>query len=93
MTWRDKVVEALRTGFVLNERVVELARKIERLDQDVRDIDRRVIRIEAVRAGGKNYRGSKACCDLRAAELEKASRDRLAASRQQISISSVSVRR
>jgi hypothetical protein len=47
MAWRDKVVEALRTGFVLNERITELAKKVERLDQDVREIDRRLVRLEA----------------------------------------------
>ncbi len=48
MTWRDKVVEALRTGFVLNERVMELARRVERLDDDVRNIDRRLVRMETL---------------------------------------------
>ena len=31
---------------VLNERLNGLADKIERLDQDVRDLDRRVVRLE-----------------------------------------------
>ncbi|MGI9303566.1 MAG: hypothetical protein ACR2RB_12815 [Gammaproteobacteria bacterium] len=47
MAWKDRLVDAMRAGLVLNERVLELGRKIERLDSDVRDIDRRVIRIEA----------------------------------------------
>lgn len=46
MSWKEKVVEALRGGLVLNERVQELGRKIERLDRDVRDIDRRLVRLE-----------------------------------------------
>ncbi|HKF94117.1 MAG TPA: hypothetical protein VKB96_05860 [Gammaproteobacteria bacterium] len=46
MTWRGKVVETLGTGLVSNERVMELARKVKRLDQDVHGIDLRLIRIE-----------------------------------------------
>ncbi len=44
----DKLVEALRTAIQLNERVTSLAGKIERLDADVRDIDRRVVRLETM---------------------------------------------
>ncbi|MGI8740820.1 MAG: hypothetical protein ACR2KU_14830 [Gammaproteobacteria bacterium] len=57
MTWRDKVVEALRTGFVLNERVMELAKRVERLDDDVRNIDRRLVRMETlVELAGRQQR-------------------------------------
>ncbi|MBA2408769.1 MAG: hypothetical protein H0V62_02965 [Gammaproteobacteria bacterium] len=57
MSWRDKVVEALRTGFVLNERVMELAKKVERLDDDVRTIDRRLVRMETlVELAGRQQR-------------------------------------
>lgn len=44
----DKLVEALRTAIQLNERVTSLAGKVERLDADVRDIDRRVVRLETM---------------------------------------------
>lgn len=44
----DKLVEALRTAIQLNERVTSLAGKLERLDADVRDIDRRVVRLETM---------------------------------------------
>jgi len=57
VSWRDKVVEALRTGFVLNERVMELAKKVERLDDDVRTIDRRLVRMETlVELAGRQQR-------------------------------------
>jgi len=57
VTWRDKVVEALRTGFVLNERVMELAKRVERLDDDVRNIDRRLVRMETlVELAGRQQR-------------------------------------
>lgn len=46
MAWSDRVIEALRTGMMLNERVVGLAKKVERLDQGVPDLDRRLVRIE-----------------------------------------------
>lgn len=46
MSLGDKLVDALKTGLVLNERVMGLAKKIERLDDDVREIDRRLVRIE-----------------------------------------------
>ena len=57
MTWRDNVVEALRTGFVLNERVMELVKRVERLDDDVRNIDRRLVRMETlVELAGRQQR-------------------------------------
>ena len=46
MGWSDKIFEALRTSVVLNERVTGLAGKMERLDRDVRELDRRVVRLE-----------------------------------------------
>ncbi len=48
MAWKDKVVEALRAGLILNERVQSLAQRVERLDQDVRDMDRRLVRLETM---------------------------------------------
>jgi len=57
VTWRDNVVEALRTGFVLNERVMELVKRVERLDDDVRNIDRRLVRMETlVELAGRQQR-------------------------------------
>ncbi|MBA3731175.1 MAG: hypothetical protein H0W93_02115, partial [Gammaproteobacteria bacterium] len=47
----------LRTGFVLNERVLELAKRVERLDDDVRNIDRRLVRMETlVELAGRQQR-------------------------------------
>ncbi len=46
MALSDKIIEALRSGVVLNERVVGLTKRVERLDRDVRDLDRRLVRIE-----------------------------------------------
>ena len=42
----DKLVEALRAGIVLNEKVTGLGKKVERLDSDIRQIDRRLVRVE-----------------------------------------------
>lgn len=57
MAWSEKLLEALRKGMVLNERLNGLADKIERLDQDVRDLDRRVVRLETfVEIGGQQTR-------------------------------------
>jgi hypothetical protein len=44
----DKVLEALRTGVLLNERVTMLTDKVERIDQDVRRINDRLIRLETM---------------------------------------------
>ncbi len=48
MAWSDRIIEALRTGIVLNERIAGLAKKIEQIDGDVRDLDRRIVRIETL---------------------------------------------
>ena len=44
----EKVMEALRSGILLNERVSTLIDKVDRVDQDVRKINDRVIRLEAM---------------------------------------------
>ena len=44
----EKVMEALRSGILLNERVTTLINKIDRVDQDVRKINDRVIRLETM---------------------------------------------
>lgn len=42
----DKIIDAIKESVVINERVMELTRLVDRLDTDVRDIDRRLVRIE-----------------------------------------------
>ncbi|MCP4343508.1 MAG: hypothetical protein GY799_32685 [Desulfobulbaceae bacterium] len=44
----EKVMEALRAGILLNERVTTLIDKVDRVDQDVRKINDRVIRLETL---------------------------------------------
>lgn len=44
----DKVFEAMKTGVLLNERVNQLAGKVERMDQDLRRINERLIRLETL---------------------------------------------
>ena len=42
----EKVMDALRAGILLNERVTSLLGKVERIDQDLRKINDRLIRLE-----------------------------------------------
>ena len=44
----EKVMEALRAGILLNERVTTLIDKVDRVDQDVRKLSDRVIRLETM---------------------------------------------
>ena len=44
----EKVMEALRAGILLNERVTTLIDKVDRVDRDVRKINDRVIRLETM---------------------------------------------
>ncbi len=44
----EKVVEALRAGILLNERVSTLIDKVDRMDQDIRRINERLIRVETM---------------------------------------------
>ena len=44
----EKVMEALRAGILLNERVSSLVEKIDRMDQDMRRINDRLIRVETM---------------------------------------------
>lgn len=44
----EKVMEALRSGILLNERVTTLIDKVNRVDQDVRKINDRLIRLETM---------------------------------------------
>jgi hypothetical protein len=44
----EKVMEALRAGILLNERVATLIDKVNRLDQDIRHMNERLIRLETM---------------------------------------------
>ena len=44
----EKVMDALRAGILLNERVTGLLGKVERIDQDLRKINDRLIRLETM---------------------------------------------
>ncbi len=44
----EKVLEALKAGILLNDRVASLVSKVERMDQDIRNINERVIRLETL---------------------------------------------
>ncbi|MGB3225587.1 MAG: hypothetical protein WBB23_22550 [Desulforhopalus sp.] len=44
----EKVMEALKAGILLNERVVTLIEKVDRVDQDVRKMNDRLIRLETM---------------------------------------------
>lgn len=44
----EKVMEALRAGILLNERVTTLIDKVDRMDQDMRHMNERLIRLETM---------------------------------------------
>lgn len=44
----EKVLEALRAGILLNERVTTLIGKVDRMDQDFRKMNDRLIRLETM---------------------------------------------
>jgi hypothetical protein len=44
----EKVMEALRAGILLNERVTSLIDKVNRMDQDMRRMNERLIRLETI---------------------------------------------
>jgi len=48
MAISEKVLEALRAGILLNERVTTLIDKVNRMDQDIRHINERLIRLETL---------------------------------------------
>ncbi|MFH0727759.1 MAG: hypothetical protein V2B19_15640 [Pseudomonadota bacterium] len=48
MSVSEKVLEALRAGILLNERVSTLLGKVERMDQDMRKMNERLIRLETI---------------------------------------------
>jgi len=44
----EKVMEALRAGILLNDRVSILIGTVERMDQDIRGLDNRLVRLETL---------------------------------------------
>ena len=44
----EKVMEALRAGILLNERVTTLIDMVNRMDQDIRHMNERLIRLETL---------------------------------------------
>ena len=44
----EKVMEALRAGILLNERISTLIDKVNRMDQDIRHMNERLIRLETM---------------------------------------------
>ena len=44
----EKIVEALRAGILLNERVTTLIDKVNRMDRDIRHMNERLIRLETL---------------------------------------------
>jgi hypothetical protein len=44
----DRVLDALKTAIQLEERVTSMARNVSELARDVRDIDKRLVRVETV---------------------------------------------
>lgn len=48
MSVSGKVMDALRAGIVLNERLNTLIEKVDRIDHDLRHVSDRLIRIETM---------------------------------------------
>ena len=48
MAISEKVMEALRAGILLNERAITLIDKVNRMDQDIRHMNERLIRLETL---------------------------------------------
>lgn len=44
----ERVMEAMRAGILLNDRVNTLIEKVDRMDQDIRGINGRLIRLETL---------------------------------------------
>ena len=49
----EKIMEALRSVILLNDRVTGLISNVERMDQDIRKINDRVVRLETLVEVGK----------------------------------------
>jgi hypothetical protein len=52
VSWFDKIVDAVRTAAVIGERVERLSGSVANLAVELRDLDRRVARLEGVVAAG-----------------------------------------
>jgi hypothetical protein len=50
----EKVMDALKAGILLNERVVTLLEKVERIDRDLRKMNDRIVRLETMVEIGKS---------------------------------------
>ncbi len=48
MAVSGKIMEALKAGIVLNERLTTLIDKVDRMDKDLRQINDRLIRLETM---------------------------------------------
>jgi len=48
MAASGKIMEALRAGILLNERLTTLIDKVDRMDKDLRQINDRLIRLETM---------------------------------------------
>jgi hypothetical protein len=44
----EKVMDALKAGILLNERVTSLLNKVDRIDQDLRKMNDRLVRLETM---------------------------------------------
>ena len=44
----NKVMEALRAGILLNERIITLIDRVNRMDHDIRHMNNRLIRLETL---------------------------------------------
>jgi hypothetical protein len=52
VSWFDRVVDAVQTAAVIGDRVERLSRSIADLAVEIRDLDRRVSRLEGALAAG-----------------------------------------
>lgn len=59
MSVSEKILEALKGGIVMSERLTNLMNKIDRMDDDLRGLNNRLIRLETMvdiaRSNPKNF--------------------------------------
>jgi hypothetical protein len=60
MSLTDRVLEAVKSAIVLESRVAALAEQVGDLARDVREMDKRLVRVETVIEFGMKGRGSSA---------------------------------
>ena len=48
MGFSEKVMEALKSGILMNERLTVFIAKVERMDNDLRHINERLVRLETM---------------------------------------------